>query len=73
MIDEEYETIKRQLQAEIARIDHHLAKGPARDDQAAKRIYGYRAECEENIVHAKASRDMGIRLFRREQGVWGDG
>lgn len=73
MIDAEYETIKRQLRAEIDRIDDHFAKGPARDDQAAKRIYGYRAECKDNIFHAKASRDLSIRLFRREQGVWGDG
>lgn len=73
MIDDEYETIKRQLQAEIARIDDHFAKGGPPNAQAAKRIYDYRAECKDNIVHAKTSRDSGIRLFRREQGVWGDG
>ena len=33
----------------------------------------YRAECEDNIVQAKATRDASIRLFREEQGVWGDG
>ena len=73
MIDAGYERIKRQLRDEIARIDDRLANGPVPDERASRGLRSYRAQCEDNIVQAKASRDLSIRIFRHEQGVWGDG
>ena len=72
-IDAEYETSKRELQEEIARADVLFARGYVHTQQSFVAVTSYRAECEDNILHAKASRDVSIRLFRQEQGVWGDG
>ena len=74
MIDAEYEKATRDLRHEIARLDECIAKGRATaDEQAVRRLKGYRAECKDDILGAKASRDMSIQLFRQNQGVWGDG
>lgn len=72
-IDAEYETTARDLQNEIARVDECFAKGWVRNEISAQFLDDYRDECEDNILQAKASRDTSIRLFRQEQGVWGDG
>ena len=74
-IDVEYKTTVHDLKNEIARIDEALAIGMALvPPEAPPMALGiYRAECENNIVQAKATRDTSIRLFREEQGVWGDG
>ena len=68
-IDAQYDTIRRELRREIERIDEYLANA----QQSRVSLGNYRAECTDNIVQAKASRDASIRLFREEQGVWGDG
>lgn len=74
MIDAEYEKTKRDLENEIARVDEWFAKGGGLiDERGSGLLDGYRDECEDDIRQAKAARDVGIRLFRREQGVWGDG
>ena len=74
LIDAEYEKATRDLRHEIARLDEGIAKGRATaDEQVVRRLQGYRAECKDDVSHAKASRDMSIRLFRQNQGVWGDG
>lgn len=73
MIDAIYDTTKRELTEEIARIGDHLVNGPVPDEQALNGLESYRAQCEDNIAQAKASRDVSIRMFRHEQGVWGDG
>lgn len=72
-MDAEYETTKTEMQDEIARVDEHFANAVVDTEEAAESLRGYRAECEDNIVQAKAARDLEIRLFRQRQGVWGDG
>ncbi len=72
-IDAQYDTIKRELRREIERIDEYLANVFFITEQSRVALGNYRAECADNIVQAKASRDTSIRLFREEQGVWGDG
>ena len=72
-IDAQYETIRRELRGEIARVDEALATALVTTGQGSVALGQYRAECEDNIVQAKASRDLSIRMFRDEQGVWGDG
>lgn len=72
-IDAGYDVTERELTEEIARIDDHLANGPVLDERALKGLKSYRAQCEDNIAQAKASRDVSIRMFRNEQSVWGDG
>lgn len=72
-IDAEYEKNKRELEAEIARVDELFAKGCVQIERSFIAVTSYRAEGEDDILHAKASRDVSIRLFREEQGVWGDG
>lgn len=68
-IDAEYETSRRDLQSEMARLDECFATNRI----AAGSLQKYRAECEDNILQVKASRDVSIRMFRQKQGVWGDG
>ena len=74
-IDVEYKTTVHDLRNEIARIDEAFAIGIALvpPEMPANTLTIYRAECENNIVQAKATRDTSIRLFRQQQGVWGDG
>lgn len=72
-IDATYEGFKRDLQAEIARIDAMITKDHVRIEDSLEALEEYRAECENDIVQAKATRDVSIRLFRESQGVWGDG
>ena len=72
-IDAEYETTKADLEREIARVDERVASGGSQTEEAAVSLSEYRAECEDNILQAKAARDTSIRLFRQRQGVWGDG
>ena len=71
----EYKTTVHDLENEIARIDEALAIGMALvPPEAPPMAFAiYRAECKDNIVQAKATRDTSIRLFREQQGVWGDG
>lgn len=74
-IDAEYEAVKRNMKDEIARVDLRFtvsAWGRLTEGQA-RNLRGYREECEDNVVQAKAARDLSIRLFRQRQGVWGDG
>ena len=73
MIDAEYETTKRELREEIARIDEYFAQGYVLTERASIVLQRYRAECNDNVLQAKASRNLSIRLFRQEQGVWGVG
>ena len=72
-IDAEYDTIRRELRREIERIDEYMATALFPTQQSRVALGNYRAECKDNIVQAKASRDSRIRLFRESQGVWGDG
>ena len=71
----EYKTTVHELQNEIDRIDQAFAIGMALvpPEVPPMTLAIYRAECKNNIVQAKATRDTSIRLFRQEQGVWGDG
>ena len=61
------------LRKEIARVDERFAKGWVLTQTSAHLLNDYRAECEDDILQAKASRDLSIQLFRQDQGVWGDG
>ena len=73
-MDSDFEAEKQGHQWEIARVDQHLASTVwvgIEDEEESLR--SYRAECEDDIVQAKASLDLKIRLFRQRQGVWGDG
>ncbi len=73
-MDSDFEAEKRGHQWEIARVDQHLANTDWVGFEAAREsLRNYRAECEDDIVQAKASLDLKIRLFRQRQGVWGDG
>ena len=72
-MDAEFEEAKTNLEREIERIDEHFANGWVWDEEAAVSLRAYRAECEDDIVQERAGRDLGIRLFRQRQGVWGDG
>ena len=74
-IDSEYKTTVHDLENEIARVDEAFAIGMALvpPEVPPMTLAIYRAECKNNIVQAKATRDTSIRLFRQEQGVWGDG
>ena len=72
-MDAEFENEKRNLEREIERIDEHFAKGWVGDEEAAVSLRAYRAACEDDIVQQRAARDLGIRMFRESQGVWGDG
>lgn len=72
-IDAQYETIRQELQREIARIDESLTTALVTTGQGSIALEHYRSECKDNIAQAKASRDLSIRVFREEQNVWGDG
>ena len=72
-MDAEYERTRTGLEGEMAKIDESLANGRALSDARARNLRAYRETCEDDIVQAKASRDLSIRLFRQRQGVWGDG
>lgn len=72
-IDAEYENLVGDLRDEIARVDEWFAKGIVRDEEAVRRLRVYRVECRSDIIHAKAAWDERVRMFREEQGVWGDG
>lgn len=60
------------MEDEIRRVDERLARALT-EGEAERNLRGYRAECEDDFVQARAARDLMIRLFREEQGVWGDG
>ena len=62
------------MEDEIARVNEQLARArrPLTEEEA-RNLRGYREECEDDVVQARASRDLSIRLFRQSQGVWGDG
>ena len=72
-IDAEYEIMADDLRNEIARVDECFAKGWVPTQTNAHLLNDYRAECEDDVLQAKASRDLSIQLFRQDQGVWGDG
>ena len=75
-LDSEYESTKQDLQNEIRRFDARLANGSEQvrnDEEVRESLLRYREECVNDIVQAKAARDMSIRLFRQRQGGWGDG
>ena len=44
-----------------------------RSAEAERSLAEYREQCVDDVRQARAARDMGIRLFREGQGVWGDG
>ena len=71
----EYKTTVQGLENEIARIDEAFAIGMALvpPEVPPMTLAIYRTQCKDNIVQAKATRDTSIRLFRQQQGVWGDG
>ena len=72
-MDAEFEDAKKNLENEIERIDEHFMNGWVGDEEEAVKLRMYRAECENDIVEQRAARDLGIRVFRLRQGVWGDG
>ena len=72
-MDTEFENTRINLQNEIARVDERFANGLVTSEESARRLRGYREECEDDILQARAARDLKIRLFRHRQGVWGDG
>ncbi len=71
-MDAQFEQIKAGIQTEIARVDEHFANGFLQTDASGVRIR-YRADREDDILKVKRARDLSIRIFRQEQGVWGDG
>lgn len=76
-LDAEYEDIKAEMEQEMRDVDAHLARmgwtGENGEGEKGAELRVYKAECADHIVQAKAARDVGIRVFRSQQGVWGDG
>ncbi len=72
-MDAQFEQIKANIQTEIARVDEHFANGFLQTDASGVTVRGYRADREDDILKVKRARDLSIRIFRQEQGVWGDG
>ena len=72
-MDAEFEKEKANLEQEIARVDDYFANGWVGDEEEAASMRSYRATCVDDIVLQRAARDLGIRMFRESQGVWGDG
>ena len=54
-------------------MNDHIASGAAPSEEAVGSLKEYIAECEDDIMQARAARDLSVRLFRVRQGVWGDG